>query len=70
MNEIKIKTEYIKLQQLLKLAGIISQGSDARLLISNGDVTLNGEPVSERGKKIRAGDIVSVRDFGEIKVCI
>ena len=52
MNEIIIKTEFIKLQQLLKLAGVVSQGSDTKLYIKNGEVKVNDTVVTERGKKI------------------
>ncbi len=58
MNKIKIKTEYIKLQQLLKLANVVSQGSDAKLIIADGGIKVNGEIVSQRGKKIYPGDVV------------
>ena len=68
MNEVFIKTEYIKLNQLLKLAGVLDQGSDVRILLAEGAVSLNGEKVSERGKKIRPGDAVTVEGFGEILV--
>ncbi len=68
MNEIIIKTEFIKLQQLLKLVGIISQGSDIKLYIKENKVMVNNVPVTERGKKIYHGDIVMVKDIGEFKV--
>ena len=51
MNEIIIKTEFIKLQQLLKLAGIVGQGSDAKLYIKNGEIKVNGITATQRGKK-------------------
>ena len=51
MNEIIIKTEFIKLQQLLKLVGIISQGSDIKLYIKENKVMVNNVPATERGKK-------------------
>jgi len=68
MNEIIIKTEFIKLQQLLKLAGIVGQGSDAKLYIKNGEIKVNGITATQRGKKIYHGDIVMVKDIGEFKV--
>ncbi|SFB23765.1 ribosome-associated protein [Acetitomaculum ruminis DSM 5522] len=58
MKEVKIKTEFIKLGQLLKLANLVYSGAEAKEVIQNGEVTLNGEVVVERGKKIRPGDIV------------
>lgn len=60
--DIKISTEYIKLDQLLKFSGIIGNGSDAKILILENNVKLNGETVTQRGKKIRPGDIVKVGD--------
>ncbi len=66
--QITINTDFIKLQQLLKLANIAVQGSYAKLIILNGDVTVNGNVCMQRGKKIKDGDIVFVKDFGTIKV--
>lgn len=68
MESIFITTEFIKLQQALKLSGIIGQGSDAKLIIGGGDVYVNGLLATERGKKIRGGDIVLVDGFGEFAV--
>lgn len=68
MEEIKIKTEFIKLQQLLKLAGLADQGSDAKIYITNGFVTVNGVVVTERGKKIYPGDVVVYKEEKEIKI--
>lgn len=56
---IEITTEYIKLDQLLKFSGIAVTGSDAKQLILDGNVSVNGEPCTMRGKKIRSGDSVS-----------
>ncbi len=55
---IRIETEYIKLDQLLKFAGIAYSGSDAKELILTGAVSVNGEVCQMRGKKIRTGDVV------------
>lgn len=59
-NEVKITTEYIKLDQLLKFSGAVSIGSEAKALISEGKVKVNGEQCLMRGKKIRPGDVVNV----------
>lgn len=67
-EKVLINTDYIKLGQLLKLAGLVSQGSDAKTLIVNGYVSVNGETVLERGKKIYPGDLVEVEEFGSVKV--
>lgn len=68
MEKVSISTEYIKLGQLLKLASIVSNGSDAKLIIADGQVSLNGEVVYERGKKVHPGDRVDVKDMGSIIV--
>ena len=57
-----IDTEFIKLQDLLKFAGLVETGGQAKILIQNGDVTVNGEICTMRGKKIRNGDIVTLDD--------
>lgn len=61
MEKIIIKTEYIKLSQVLKLAGIVGQGSDAKLLILDGQVKVNDIITKERGKKVYNNDIVKVK---------
>ena len=58
METITITTEYIKLQDLLKLAAVTATGGEAKLLIQEGEVTVNGEVCTMRGKKIRPGDDV------------
>ena len=59
MENIKIKDEYIKLGQLLKLAGLVGSGVDAKYVINEGQVKVNDEVDTRRGKKIYPGDIVS-----------
>ena len=60
MKNIKIKDEYIKLDSLLKLAGIAYSGGAAKEMVLAGSVSVNGEICLMRGKKIREGDKVSV----------
>ena len=60
MNVIEITTEYIKLQDLLKFADIASTGGEAKLMVQDGEVQVNGEICTQRGKKIRPGDDVLV----------
>ncbi len=60
MEIIKINTEFIKLDQLLKFANITENGADAKYLITNGYVSLNGSIEERRGKKIYDGDIVEI----------
>lgn len=57
-----IDTEFIKLQDLLKFAGLVETGGQAKILIQGGYVTVNGEICTMRGKKIRNGDIVTLDD--------
>jgi len=59
--EITIKDEFIKLGQALKLAGAVSSRIEAKVLIADGEVTVNGETETRRGRKLRDGDTVSVR---------
>ena len=58
MENIEITTEYIKLQDLLKFAAAVQTGGEAKLVIQEGDVTVNGEVCTMRGKKLRPGDDV------------
>ena len=56
--EIPIHTEFIKLQDFLKFANAIESGGMAKTFIQEGDVLVNGEVCTMRGKKLRAGDVV------------
>ena len=60
MKKIKIKDEYITLQQLLKITDIISSGCEAKNYLANHPVLLNTEPEHRRGKKLFAGDILEI----------
>lgn len=53
---IKITTEFIKLDALLKFSGAVMTGGDAKLIIQEGRVSVNGETCTMRGKKLRPGD--------------
>lgn len=59
-EKIKITTEFIKLDQLLKFSGAAQIGSEAKAMIADGIVDVNGETCLMRGKKIRCGDIVEI----------
>lgn len=59
MTEVKIRDEFIKLGQALKLAGIVQSGVEAKYLIEEGNVLVNGEVDTRRGKKLRNGDVVA-----------
>lgn len=72
MEKIKINTPFIKLDQLLKFANITENGADAKFLIQEGYVKLNGETETRRGKKIYKDDVVLIDYEGqtfEILVC-
>ncbi len=58
MKEIKITTEFIKLDQLMKFADMVQSGGEAKLLIARELVLVNDEICTQRGRKIRSGDIV------------
>lgn len=58
MRDIVITTEFIKLQDLLKFAGLVETGGEAKERIQNGEVQVGGEVCLQRGKKIRPGDDV------------
>lgn len=59
MKNITIEGDYIKLEQLLKLAGAVSGGGEAKLRIQAGEAKVNGEEELRRGRKLRNGDEVS-----------
>ena len=61
-HEIKIHTEFIKLQDLLKFAGAVETGGDAKLIIQEGRVSVNGEACTMRGKKLRQIGRASCRE--------
>ena len=65
---IKITTEFIKLDQLLKFANLVGTGGEAKLAIQDGLVTVNGEVCTMRGKKIRPGDRVELG--GEVALIV
>ena len=57
--EIKIKDEFIKLGQALKLAGVVEDGVEAKFVIQDGLVKVNGEVDERRGRKVYEGDVIS-----------
>lgn len=62
-EKIKIDSEYIKLQDLLKLGGAVDTGGMAKVVIQSGEVTVNGEVCTMRGKKMRPGDVAVFEDI-------
>lgn len=57
-RDVEIRDSAIRLGQLLKLAGIIGDGSEAKMFLAGGDVSVNGEPEDRRGRQVRPGDVV------------
>lgn len=62
MNKITINTEFIKLDQFLKWAGVVSSGSEAKDIILSGLVFVNGKIVTERGKKLYKNDEIKIKN--------
>jgi len=67
---IKLTTEYIKLDSLLKLEGVAESGGHAKQLIREGLVTVNGERTTQRGKKIRPEDVVVVNVDPTVRIVV
>jgi ribosome-associated protein len=67
MREVPITTDTIRLGQFLKLADLVEVGSDVKLLLEDGAVTVNGEPESRRGRTLTRGDVVTV-DGADLRV--
>lgn len=68
METIKIETEFIRLDALLKFAGIMETGGAAKIAIQSGEVAVNGEICTMRGKKLRPGDRVTVNNETELLI--
>ncbi len=68
MKEVKITTEFIKLDQLLKFAEISQSGGESKVFIKSEEVKVNGKIATERGKKIRSGDVIEVEGFAKFSV--
>ena len=66
MTTISITTEFIKLQDLLKLANAVASGGEAKERVQAGEALVNGEVCTMRGKKLRPGDVVTFdgREYG------
>lgn len=68
MKEIQIRTEYIQLGQFLKLANCASTGGEAKFMLQEGKVFVNGEIETRRGRKLYPGDLVEAEGFGQHRV--
>ncbi|MEI7593820.1 MAG: RNA-binding S4 domain-containing protein [Actinomycetes bacterium] len=60
MRDVNISDDGIRLGQFLKLAGVIESGADAKLLLGTGEIEVNGEIETRRGRQLARGDVVSV----------
>lgn len=60
MEKIEINTEFIKLDSFLKFAALVGTGGEAKMIIQDGLVLVNGEVCTQRGKKLRAGDRIEL----------
>ena len=61
MKTVTLKDEYIKLGQALKAADLVSSGVEAKIVINEGQVLVNGETDERRGRKLYAGDVITYR---------
>lgn len=61
-KQIRIRDEFIKLGQALKLAGIAQTGIEAKIMVTSGEVKVNGETDTRRGRKLYDGDVVETKD--------
>lgn len=68
MEKIKIESDFIKLDQFLKFAGVVQTGGQAKILISQEDVLVNNEVCTKRGKKLRIDDIIEIKGYGSFIV--
>ena len=59
MGKVIIRDDFIKLGQAMKLAGMVGSGVDAKMLIQDGQVEVNGEVEYQRGKKLHEGDVIT-----------
>lgn len=67
VTPVPIRDAVIRLGQLLQVAGVVDAGSDAKILLAGGEVLVNGEPESRRGRQLRRGDEVTV---GEVHLLV
>ena len=67
MRDVAIQSEFIKLDALLKFANLVCSGGEAKIRIAEGEVLVNGEPCTMRGKKLRLGDTVAL-DGEEVRI--
>jgi ribosome-associated protein len=59
-HDVPIREDSIRLGQFLKLADLVDSGADAKAVLGQGSVTVNGEPEARRGRQLRRGDVVTL----------
>ena len=67
---VQLTTEFIKLDALLKVAGVAGSGGQAKQMIREGLLSLNGEQTTQRGRKVRPGDVVEVASDPVIRILV
>ena len=68
MRDVEVTGEFIALGELLKLSGVVDTGGEAKNLIGTLAVSVNGEPESRRGRKLRPGDVVEIAEGESLRV--
>ena len=68
MQKVEIYTEYIKLEQFLKIADIVSTGGEAKMFLLTNEIMVNGEYENRRGRKLYKGDKVTV-NYNQYQIC-
>lgn len=68
VKEISIKTDSIKLDQFIKWAGIVETGGQAKIVIQNNTIRVNGINENRRGKVLHPGDTISIDNYGEFVI--
>jgi ribosome-associated protein len=68
IRDIAIRGDMIRLGQLLKLAGVVDSGGEARAVLESGAVTVNSEPEQRRGRQLHRGDVVRVGEEEAVRV--
>ena len=68
IEDIRIETEEIQLDQFLKWAGVLASGGEVKMLIENRQIKRNGETESARRRKLHAGDIIEIKGLGAWRV--
>lgn len=68
MRKVEIYTEYIKLEQLLKIVDLISSGGEAKMFLENTKILVNNEPENRRGRKLYKDDVIEIKGQA-YKIC-